>query len=110
MKRFNTLILPIAAAASLGASVSAVAQDAPHTAVEYKMSELATQAGRDAVRQRLEAAARNVCPVPHRASLRLRHEQRACIEQALANAETELQQRVAAAERDGRIQLADSRG
>jgi len=110
MKRFNTLILPIAAAAALGASVSAIAQDAPQTAVDYKISELATQIGRDAVRERLQDAARDVCPVPRRASLQMRQLQRACIAQALEGAETELQQRVAAAERDGRIQLADSRG
>ncbi|MEQ8434238.1 MAG: UrcA family protein [Oceanicaulis sp.] len=110
MKRFNTLILPIAAAAALGASVSAVAQDAPQTAVEYKISELSTEAGRNAVHQRLEAAARDVCPVPRRASLQMRQLQRACIAQALEGAETELEQRVAAAERDGRIRLADSRG
>ncbi len=109
MKRFNTLILPIAAAAALGASVSAVAQDAPQTAVDYKISELATQTGRDAVRERLQDAARDVCQVPHRASLQMRQLQRACIEQALASAEAELEQRVAAAEREGRIQLADSR-
>jgi len=109
MKRFNALILPIAAAAALGASVSAFAEDAPQTAVEYKMSELATQAGRDAIHQRLETAARNVCPVPGVRGLVVRQIQRACVEEALASAETELQQRIAAAERDGRIQLADSR-
>jgi UrcA family protein len=109
MKRFNALILPIAAAAALGSSVSAIAQDAPQAAVEYKMSELATQAGRDAVHQRLETAARHVCPVPGVRGLAVRLMQRDCIEQALASAETELAQRVAQAERDGRIQLADSR-
>lgn len=109
MKRINALILPIAAAAALGASVSAVAQDAPQTAVEYKLSELATEAGRAAVRERLEVAARDVCPAPGRARLEMRRLQRICVRQALASAEIEFEQRVAAAEREGRIQLADSR-
>ncbi|MGX6648441.1 UrcA family protein [Maricaulaceae bacterium MS644] len=109
MKRINALILPIAAAAALGASVSAVAQDAPQSAVHYKMSELTTEAGRTAVLQRLEAASRRVCQVPSRTSLEMRRLQRICIADAMADAERTFAQNVAAAERDGRIQLADSR-
>jgi len=108
MKRFTALILPVAAAAGLGASASALADETPQAVVEYQITDLTSEAGRKAVRARLQDAASQVCRINGRPSLDNLRARAACIDEALQHAEGELETRIAAVER--RMRFADARG
>lgn len=105
MKRFTAVLAPaLAGAAVLAATPAALAFEPHREAVRYDAAELGTQAGRDAVRQRLQAAAESVCPAAGRGVERL--ERIRCIDAAMADAERQLERRIAAHERSGLIRTA----
>ncbi|MEQ8406550.1 MAG: UrcA family protein [Oceanicaulis sp.] len=108
MKRISALIAPAAAAAAVLFSGVALAQDAPERTVHIRAGELNTEAGREAVRERIERASRQVCPVYERNSLQERRLARKCAQDARDHAEIQLERQIAAAERDARIKTADA--
>ena len=90
----KTLTLIAASAALLIGAGAATAEDL-QTSVRYNPADLATAAGQAAVHAEIEAAAREVCVVDDMRDLELRAQRRACIADAVENAEAQLRQKIA---------------
>lgn len=104
----TALIALSALAAAFGA---AHADDAPPTvAIELEPGALSTPEGRDWVRARIARAADDVCRVPRGRELDLRAEQRACIRDAIAEAEAQLERTLAARQEARRLARTESAG
>jgi UrcA family protein len=94
----KSLIFLAASATALIAAPAAFAEDDPQAVVEFGTAELTSQAGLSALRGKIHDAAETVCVAPHRPTLSERRLQSACIANAIAGAEAQLQQKIAALE------------
>ncbi len=88
------LIALSALAAGTGAAYADA--DPPAVAIEVEPGALSSPEGRAELRARIARAARDVCAAPRGRELDLRRERRACIREAVADAEAQLERRLAA--------------
>jgi UrcA family protein len=89
----STLVACISLAALAGA---AHADNPPRAVVEFQSEQLLTAQGRNALRARIASSAEDVCIVPRGQEFELRRERRDCIENAIEQAERQLEQKIAA--------------
>lgn len=92
----KTVILALSAAALSGA---AFAEDRPTRAVYFTPETLASAEGIASLREQIADAAADVCIVTGVHGLELREARRSCIEQAVADAEAQLERKLAETER-----------
>lgn len=92
MNRFAAIVIPCIAAVTLAGAAGA--SELTEADVRYQPHELATEQGREAVRERITAAARDVCRI-HGARTLAAHKLRMdCIEEAEARASEEFERRI----------------
>lgn len=92
MKR--TFIAIAAAAATFATAGAAQAEDVTER-IEFSPIQLATSAGREALKNRIDDAVESVCSITDVRDLNARREQRACMESAAADAQAQLDSKLA---------------
>lgn len=89
----KALPLMLAGMAAISIAAPSFAADAPSRTVEFRPAELATQAGRDALEERLNAAARQVCQQHGIRGVKRQVIEARCQEDALEHARGSLEHR-----------------
>ncbi len=92
----KSLILFAAAATALTAAPVALADEKPQTVVEYSASDLTSAEGVAQLRADIHEAAEDVCIAPAQPTLSERRQRAECIDGAVAGAEAQLEDKIAA--------------
>ena len=90
----KTAMLIAACTAAVSLAPAALAEPL-HGFVEYERSDLASEQGLAGIKARIAQTAEDVCEAPSQPTLRERRQRMDCIEDAIAQAEIQLQRQVA---------------